>query len=386
VPYAQPTLPPRVLILTASVGEGHDAPARALSAQLRRECPGVEVVVADVLAVMGRSVRTASESAMRLVVFRGAWLWDVSYAVFARFGPTRRLSQWALERAGSPGLLRLVEARRPDVVVSLYPQSTEVLGRLRARGRLQVPLCAGVTDISALWYWATPGADLHLVTHPESAAEVRRIAGPRTEVRCVHGFTEPAFLEERSAADARASLGLPSSGKVVVVSGGGWGVGRVAEAIDLALDLPDVALVVCLCGRNEKLRDHLRARYAPHPRARVEGFTDLMPDWLAAADALVHSTGGLTILEAQMRNCPAISYGFGRGHVRQHNEAFRRFGLARVAGSDAELTAALREAFDGPRPSLFDFAALPSAASAVLELAGKSAPAAHPSGSLAIHG
>ena len=29
-----------------------------------------------------------------------------------------------------------------------------------------------------------------------------------------------------------------------------------------------------------------------------------MPDWLAAADALVHSTGGLTVLEALMRGCP----------------------------------------------------------------------------------
>lgn len=360
-----------MLILTASIGEGHDAPTRTLSVQLRRECPDVEIFIDDALAVMGRSVRAASESAPRVVFFRGEWLWDLGYTLFAGYAPTRRLSQRALEAFGSAGLLRLVAERRPAVVVSLFPQSTEVLGRERASGRLGVPLCAGITDVAALWYWATPGADVHLVTHPESVAEVHRIAGADADVRCVHGFTDPAFLEARSRAAARTALSLPASGKLVVVSGGGWGVGRVGEAIDVALGLPDVGHVVCLCGRNEKLRSGLSSRHAREPRVRVEGFTDRMPDWLAAADVLVHSTGGLTVLEAQMSNCPAISFGWGRGHVRKHNEGFRRFGLARVADSPEELAAVLAQELCDPTVKRFDFSSLPSAASVVLELAGR---------------
>jgi UDP-N-acetylglucosamine:LPS N-acetylglucosamine transferase len=328
----------------------------------------------DGLSVMGRSVRFTSASAPRLVFFRGEWMWDAAYAVFARFGPVRRPSQRALELAGSGGLRRLVEERRPDVVVSLFPQTTEVLGRLRAKGRVGIPVCAGVTDVAALWYWATPGADVHLVTHPESIAEVKRIAGTGADVRCVHGFTDSAFLEQRAATASRASLGLPASGTIVVVSGGGWGVGRMAEAIDVALGLAEVDLVVCLCGRNERLRRRLLTRYGAQPRARIERFTDRMPDWLAAANVLVHATGGLTILEAQMSGCPAISFGWGRGHVRDHNEAFRRFGLARVADSSAELEDALRATLHEPWVKPFDLASLPSAASAVLELAGRGAP------------
>ncbi|MDX6478463.1 MAG: hypothetical protein QOG29_1050, partial [Gaiellaceae bacterium] len=38
---------PRILIFTASVGEGHDRPARTLAAQLREECPDVEIVTED---------------------------------------------------------------------------------------------------------------------------------------------------------------------------------------------------------------------------------------------------------------------------------------------------------------------------------------------------
>ena len=95
-----------------------------------------------------------------------------------------------------------------------------------------------------------------------------------------------------------------------------------------------------------------------------------MPDWLAAVDVLVHSTGGLTVLEALMRGCPAISYGWGRGHVRVNNRAFRRFGLARVVGPRDDLAVALRTTLAAPRRIDPRFAALPSAASFVLALAG----------------
>ena len=125
---------------------------------------------------------------------------------------------------------------------------------------------------------------------------------------------------------------MPDEGPVVIVSGGGWAVGDLEGATEEALAVPD-ATVVCLCGRNDQLRDELTPRFAGEPRVRMEGFTEQMPDWFAAGDVLVHSTAGLTVLEAIMRGCGVVSYGWGMGHVRVNNEAFVRFGLAEVAQS-----------------------------------------------------
>jgi processive 1,2-diacylglycerol beta-glucosyltransferase len=361
-------VPPRVLILTASVGEGHDLPARTLAAQLRAERPDIEIVTEDCLPAMGRIVSAISEDAPRVVFFRFHWIWDLGFWLFARFSPTRRLTQRLLTRFAAPGLLRLIAERDPDVIVSVYPNVTEVLGRLRLSGRVQVPLVAAITDLAAMRYWATPGADLHLVTHVESLEEVREVAGARAAVHAVHGFTAPEFLQPRTASDARCALGLEQDGKLVVVSGGGWGVGDVAGAVEEALLHDEVSQVVCLCGRNEELRLRLLHLYGSEPRVRVEGFTEQMPDWLAAGDVLVHSTGGLTVLEALMRGCPTISYGWGRGHVRLNNAAFERFGLAEVAGSRRELRSSLARALERGRTPTAGFAALPSAASFVLAI------------------
>jgi processive 1,2-diacylglycerol beta-glucosyltransferase len=147
-------------------------------------------------------------------------------------------------------------------------------------------------------------------------------------------------------------------------------VGDLEGAAEAALGL-EASTVVCLCGRNDELRAELAAHFAAERHVRVEGFTERMPDWFAAADLLVHSTAGLTVLEAIMRGCGVVSYGWGRGHVRVNNEAFARFGLAEVARSRDELDGALARALAARRPPDGYFAGLPSAASAILCLADR---------------
>ncbi len=129
---------------------------------------------------------------------------------------------------------------------------------------------------------------------------------------------------------------------------------------------PDSEVLV-LSGHNEHAWKRLRERFGANPRVQLLGFTDRMSDLLGAADALIHSTAGLTVLEAQIRGCPTISYGFAVGHIRVNNAAYERFGLARVARSRADLAACLREALEHrPEPDE-SFAKLPSPATLALE-------------------
>jgi processive 1,2-diacylglycerol beta-glucosyltransferase len=371
-PHPRPraaSAPPRVLILTASVGAGHDEPAQALAAQLRTEYPSAEVVTEDALAAIGGIVKFMSEDAAGVVFYRFQVIWDIGFWLFAECAPTRRVAQVLLTRNSARGLLRLIAEVDPDVIVCTYPNITEALGRLRRAGRLEIPVCAAITDLAALDYWASPGIDVHLVTHPESIPEVRRIAGAATEIHCVHGFSRPEFLIPLDATDARRALDLPEHGSIVLVSGGGWGVGDVAGAVQTALAVDRVTRVVCLCGHNDALHGRIAARFGDEPRVRVESFTNRMPEFMAAADVLVHSTCGLTVLEATMRGCAAVSFGWGRGHIRRNDAALRRFGLAAVVGSRNELGEALERALDRVRRPDPRFAHLPSAASFVLATA-----------------
>ncbi len=360
---------PRILILSASIGEGHDLPARVLASGIAEANPGAEVEIADALEMVSPALRKVLVGGSQFHSEWGNRVFDLEFRLITRFAPTRWLARTVLARPASRRIGRALAAARPDIVVSTYPGATEVLGMLRASGRLQVPVVSAITDLAALLYWAHPSVDLHLITHPESVDEVRSIA-PRSSIACVRGLTDSSFYEPREPALARRALGLPAGGPVVVVSGGGWAVGDLAGAAEAALAQPGVT-VVCLCGRSDDVRDALTRRFAAEDRVAVWGFTDSMSDLLTAADVLVHSTAGLTVLEAIMRGCRVISYGWARAHVRVNNQAFERFGLAQVARSPEELRASLRRSLAEPHTPDRSFEALPTAASLVLGLAGE---------------
>ncbi|MFL5821691.1 MAG: MGDG synthase family glycosyltransferase [Solirubrobacteraceae bacterium] len=360
---------PSILIFSAAIGEGHDLPARALAQGLADAAPGATVRIEDGLDAMGPLVRKVLIGGSAFDTRLGLRMFELEHRLITDLRPTRWLAGALLYAFGGRGLSRRVAAQAADVVVSTYPGVTEVLARLRRHGRLAAPVVSAITDLASLRYWASPGVDLHLVTHPESIDEVRTIA-PASRVECVQGLTSPDFLVPCDRREARRRLAIPDGTRLVVVSGGGWAVGDLQGAAEVALGFPDT-VVICLCGRSEAVREQLQRRFAREPRVRVVGFTDQMSELLSAADALIHSTAGLTVLEAHMRGCPVISYGWGRGHVRTNNEAFRRFRLAEVAATRDDLAAALRAALDGPRPSANgSFADLRSAASLVLSLAG----------------
>jgi UDP-N-acetylglucosamine:LPS N-acetylglucosamine transferase len=301
------------------------------------------------------------------IVFRWApWIFDIQYWLITKFAPTRWLFQYLGYLFAGRGVLRAVESYDPDVVISTYPGVTAILGMLREKRRLSIPVQSAITDLAGLRYWAHPGVDLHYVTHPESIEEVERLVGPGT-VEWARPPISPEFLAPRTRRDAREALGVNAHARMVLVSGGGWGVGDLETAIDLALDDGETE-VVCIAGRNEVAQRKLEARFGDNPRVRVLGFTDQMSDWMAAADAMVHATAGLTVLEAHIRGCPVISYGFSAGHLRANNAAFERFGIAEVARSDHELESTLRHVAGERRSPDSSFASLPSIASRAMSV------------------
>ncbi|HEX2016567.1 MAG TPA: glycosyltransferase [Solirubrobacteraceae bacterium] len=324
-----------MLILSADVGEGHAAAARALSQQLQSGPEPAEVTIIDGLASMGRILRYVVEDGYRTQLRFIPWSYSIVYWMLEHLLPVRWLARTMLCLLGSRPLRRHIDAHEPDVIVSTYPAVTVVLGRLRRRGEIACPTMATITDLTGLFFWAQPGIDMHMVMYGESVDAVQEIAGPDS-VRLVSPLISEEFLVARERDQARRALDLPEQGRVVIVSGGGWGVGDIEGAVRTLSQIPDATLV-CLAGRNEQAQRRLQETFAEQPRVRVLGFTTQMPDLLAAADALVHSTGGVTCLEAKARGCPVVSYGLPVGHARVNTTAMAELGLVRLAHDRHEL-------------------------------------------------
>jgi UDP-N-acetylglucosamine:LPS N-acetylglucosamine transferase len=336
--------PRRVLILSADVGEGHAAAARALAAQLKNAPEPTEVTVIDGLAAMGRVLKPVVEDGYRVQLRFIPWTYTIVYGLLNHVPPIRALATRLLRLFGSRPLARAIAEHDPDVVVSTYPAVTVVLARLRRTGEVKCPTVATITDLTGLFFWAQPGIDMHMVMYGESLSSVERIAG-RDSVQLVAPLISEEFLKPRCPQQSRRQLGLPEDGRMVVVSGGGWGVGDVLGAVREFIRVPEASSIVVLAGRNEQLAEKLRRTFGSEPRVHVYEFTDKMPELLAAADVLVHSTGGVTCLEAMAAGTPVVSYGLPVGHARVNTRAMAALDLVRLANDTTELREHVRASF-----------------------------------------
>jgi UDP-N-acetylglucosamine:LPS N-acetylglucosamine transferase len=358
--------PQRVLILSADVGEGHAAAARALKQQLEATGQQAEVSIIDGLAAMGERLRSIVEDGYRTQLRVSPRSYALYYWMLEHLAPIRFITKQVLCRLGATSLRREILRRDPDVVVSTYPAITVVLSHLRRRRLLNIPTVATITDMTGLFFWAQRGIDTHLVMYDASVRDVERIAG-RGSVQVVRPLIAAEFLQPRDRGAARAALGLSGAGRVVVVSGGGWGVGDLEGAVEELMTIGD-ATVICLAGRNEAERARLDARFAGVARVRVLGFTDQMSDLLAAADVLVHSTGGVTCLEAMARGCPVVSYGLPVGHAKLNTRLMAEHDFLLLADDPLKLVEHVERGCErpAPRPTAAAQGAVLDAASAVL--------------------
>jgi UDP-N-acetylglucosamine:LPS N-acetylglucosamine transferase len=319
----------RVLVVSAGMGAGHHASADEAVRRLRLRGHVAERIDVLDLGRPGQGPRLRRTYAYLL--HRFPWVYDGAMRFWARWPrPLERLTAHGAA-AVEQGLLNQVESFHPDVVVSVFNLASQALGRLRAAGRLRIPVVTYVIDPGAHPYWVHPAVDLHLANLPSTARALDAWGASRTAV--VRPLVAERFVNGLPPREeARRRLGLSSEARVALVSAGSWAVGDIERTADL-LARTEGILPLTLCGSDDALRKRLAARGIGIP----VGWTDDMPCLMAAADVLVDNAGGLTSWEAQAAGLPVVIHRPLPGHGRLNAEALESAGRAAYARSDGEL-------------------------------------------------
>ena len=304
----------RVLIVSGSVGAGHDGAANELADRLRQA--GVEVSVRDLLDAVPRPLAWVLCDGYLSLIERIPLAFEFFFHGLERRGFFWRAEQRVCGSAGRT-VLRWVADFRPDVVVATYPPAAQALGALRASGRLEVPAVTYLTDPAAHISWLHPGIDRHFVVTPATAAHAEAVYGMTFEVA---GPLVPQRFAERLPDDERAALRAELGGDrpLALLVGGSLGLGDVRTTVDDVTAAGFTAVV--LCGRNEALR---RSLAGPHVVAL--GWRDDVHRLMQATDVLVQNAGGLSYTESLVAGLPAVTYqpipGHGRANARVMDDA-----------------------------------------------------------------
>ena len=338
---------PRVLILGAPFGAGHERVAGALAEAFQAEGAQVEVVD-HFRAFVPPAFRRGALALFWATLRWTPRLWGLAYDLSARMGP-RSPAMVGLGHLGAPALRRHLEATRPDTVVHVHPTPAGALAWLESTSALRIPHGVVVTDFVAHSQWLPVGLDRYFVA--SEAIRVDAIArGVPAERVVASGIpVAAAFAGPADRRAARDALELDDDRPAVLVTGGMRGtLGGVAEVSDAlaATAVPFRAIVVC--GDHGGLAAVLGSRYGADPRFRVLGRVSDMERLMAAVDLVLTKAGAVTAAEALALGRPLVFFSSLPGQERANELYLERAGAAVRAADRAALRRVLGELLGEP--------------------------------------
>ena len=318
------------MLLPGSIGLGHHSLASAVAEGLVAR--GWTTDTADVMALLGGVGHRLGEQVFRALLSTPGAFDALHFAALRQGGAVAR---WLDARAVGrivPRLRPVLAAADPTLVVSVFATAAAAVSRLKPElpGLRTLTVCS---DLDPHRLWVHPGTDCYLVKSAASAAFVRRF-DPAATVVVVPMPVRAAFYDAPSRDVARDALDVPPDARCVLLMAGGWGLGPLAASAQ-ALASAGVH-VLTVAGRNQRASEELDSVAARQPTVQAFGFTDRVPDLMAAADVVV-TTSGDTCGEARVVGRRLVLLDVVAGHGRENLQHELELGGAAVASTDPAL-------------------------------------------------
>lgn len=324
----------RAVLLTGSLGLGHDMLARSCAGLLER-C-GWQTRYLNSMSLLGPRSGLAGERVFgRMIAVPG--LYDGLHFAHLRAGSRVAdfLDRWASSRV-VPALRAELAAEPADLVLSIFATGAAAAARLKAEApaRRTVVLCP---DVAAHRLWVTEGTDLFLVTSAAAAASVRRFQ-PRARIAVIPTPVRSEFYTAPSRQQARVALDVPRDAPCALVIDSGWGFGRVIESV--ARMAAAGVHVLAVAGRQRGMEQQFRSLAVRSQQVHPFGFSDRVPELMAAADVVIALPGASTCAEARVVGRPLLLLDLMPGHGRDNLLHELELGGAEVCGATPAAVAA----------------------------------------------
>ncbi len=317
-----------MLLVPGSIRTGHQAAAHACAQAL--EALGWRTRTLDAAWLAGQGWGAAAEAAFRAMLAIPG-LYDALHFAALRTGNGLAVRADAMLRLRLvPRLRELLDRDAAEVVISVSPAGASAVSAIAPRypSMSHVVLC---TDALPHRLWIQPRVDLYLVTSAAAEPFVRRFQ-PGARVRVIPPPVRPAFYRPPARRTARAGLGIGDQERCVLLAGGSRGLGPLAGLAD-ALAAAGLS-VLAVAGYNARLERRLREVERRRPNVRAFGFTDRMPELMAASDLVITSPGG-ACGEARVVGRPLLLLDQVQGHGRDNLQHELALGDAAVASPRA---------------------------------------------------
>lgn len=289
----------KVLILSMTVGQGHNSAGNALAQYLEKQGHTTEIL--DTYKFLNKMIGEAFDKGYTFMGRSLPKLNEMIYEGAERVSGTaamRNYFPFAFSDLTKSKMRRYIEEKKPDAIVCTIVFSAILLTQLKETGALdkRIKLYGIVTDYALHPFWEYTALDYFVVANELMVPSVALRGIPEEKILPSGIPVRECFSKTVPKEEARERLGLQKEPLTLLITSGGRGFGAVAQLVAQA-DKMNGVQIIAVCGTNSMLKRKLESKKFKNT-VHIFGYLTNIDEYIDAADVIVTKPGGLSTSEA----------------------------------------------------------------------------------------
>ena len=328
----------KILILSATFGDGHKQVAKAISEAVEHTLPNTSPIILDIMEWIHPYLYPVS----LFVYKRGIKRFPQVYSYFYKKTRVKNSFSTKLNSLFTFGLqtmLEVIQRIKPLVVVSTYPFAAGIISKLKEQGLINIPAVTIITDYTDHSYWIHPYTDLYIVGSNQVRDRLISLGIEDDKIKNTGIPVRQKFIESQPWELLLEKYGMSSNKFTVLLMGGGDGfIGKGRSTFRALESVSQTLQLIIVCGRNKKLKKQLELELKDYKHdVLLLGFCENIQELMAISDLMITKPGGVTTSEALAMGLPLLIYHPLPGQEEDNAEFLWKSGLAFLAKTENDL-------------------------------------------------
>ena len=295
-----------ILVVTASMGSGHNKAANAVAEAIKRKYPANKVNVIDFMSTETAYFNSLVKDIYLKMLDHTPNVYEFFYK-FTSDSTKGSTIQSVFAHAMKKNMKELIKKYEADMVICTHPFPCAAASYLKQTGDINIPLVTVMTDFCVHQFWLYKNIDIYFTANEQLKKEMVK-QGLLEEKIFVTGIPIGYdFRLEYDKDELLTKFKLKKDVPIALIMGGGLGLGSVKNALCQLERLKIKLQILVITGANVSLWSEMN-EYAQHSKQDifVWGYSHNIQEFMSVATFLISKPGALTISEALSRELPIV--------------------------------------------------------------------------------
>lgn len=304
----------KIIVFTASTGEGHNQVARTLKDELLQK--GYDVKIIDFVKKNKKIMEILIENGYKIMTSMLPKIYGLIYKI-----TNKKYISYNLKKIISLEEFKIgkdiISNFPPDLIIGTHPFSVGLTSALKRRRNVKCPFITIVTDFDAHHTYICNQVNAYITgSHYTNMTLINKgISSNR-----VHAFGIPiakSFYNESLKKEKKEKLFS------ILFMSGSMGLKPMKSAIFETLKAKNSFNITIVCGNNLNLYKELNnyfMNYTGDKIVKIIGYTDKVSTFMNESDIIITKPGGITVTEAIIMKTPLIIPYFIPGHEEDNKD------------------------------------------------------------------